>query len=499
VVTAAGGQLAGDWTQARRKLGKAIRRADRDRYDSLVLGLLAVAQRGQLPADRLAAERHRGLLRVGVATATALVRYAPADLELLAAAAVLPWFDDALLGSRARLLSAAGPLDWTQAMVLAMVPAAARSMRAASSGDRSGYVHQLAALPPLLRAAVLLERQFAAGVPEVARLAFASAWPFDSTELAVLAPGLPADLLPPAGPPPAGLVGAPALPVGSPAEAVALVRENLSQPIGGYRLMVDGDPAYRVDGRELVYQVRWDVPAGAIRQLGRPVSYPGDDDPSPPREPGWLVDRVSREVHPVDLSIGELASYASARRVFPLPPGWQPDARPPLPDGFGAQLAALLPASVAASIVPEATVRYAGRLLAEDWPDYLVALRVAGYTAQALAGAGLSEPDLRTAAVLAAHGPGPGDTLLDEASAHWQTPAGELARAAVPAGDELDGPGAIRRAERLAGAPAPVRALVIANARGRGAVEQEQFGVLPLARREELSALATLTPGLPVG
>jgi hypothetical protein len=466
------GQLAGDWTAARRKLIRAIRRPDRDRYDTLVTGLLDLVERGRPTVD----ERARGLLRVGVATASALVPYAPADLELLAAAAVLPWFDDALLGSRALLLAAPGPPDWTTAMLLAMAPPAARSMREATTGDRGGYLRHLAGLPPLPRAAVVLERHFAAGVPEVARLAFGTARPFDQAEQAVLAPGVPSGLLPPAAAPGPPVPPAPP-PVGSPAEAVTLVREQSHQPFGGYRLAVDGDPGFLVAGRELVYQVRWDAPPDAFAPVGPAVSYPGDPEPVAYREPGWLVDRATREVHPVDLSIGALAGYVGPRRAYPLPPGWRPDARPVLPDGFAALLATLAP-----PLVPEATARYAARLAGPDWPDLLVALRVAGYTIQALAAAGLGAAAV--AAALAARGPGPEDTLVDPDSAQWRTPAGELARA-------------VAAHATLAGADPTTRAVAVANARARAAVEHEQFGAMPRARHEELAALAPLAADLP--
>jgi hypothetical protein len=506
LVTGVDGQLASDWSRARRRLIKAVRRADRDRFDALVTGLLELAAGGQPPADPVATQRRQGLLRVGVGTASALARLACDDLELLAAGAVLPWFDDALLGSRARLMAAPGPPGWTAAMLLAMAPVGARSMRAAGSGDRSGYLRQLAALPPLLRAAVMQERHLAAGVPEVGRLAFASARPFGQAELATLVPGIPAQLVPPAAAPagPPGPPGAPLVlavpPVGSPAEAVALVREHLHQPFGGYRLVADGDPGFLTDAQELVYQVRWNARAEAIRPLGPPVSNPGDPEPVRYREPGWLVDRVSREVHPVDLSIGELAAYVSARRVFPLPPGWRPGARPPLPTGLAEQVAALFPEPMpgAPGTIPdEVAARYSARLATGGWPDYLVAWRVAGQTVAVLAEAGLAGPEVLTATVLAARGPAAGDTLLDPGSPHWRTPAGELARAARPADDELDGPGAARRAHRISTATPSARALAIANARARGLVERELFGVTPQARRDELAALADISRDLP--
>src|SRR5882724_5368863 len=86
------------WPKARSKLIKAIPRGERERFDTLVLGLLEKADRSPYQ------QRQAGLLKVGVGTATALARAGVADPELLAVAAVLPWFDGALLGDRSRLL-----------------------------------------------------------------------------------------------------------------------------------------------------------------------------------------------------------------------------------------------------------------------------------------------------------------------------------------------------------------------------------------------------------
>ena len=49
------------WARARRKLIRALRRADRDRFDALVLDLIGPALAGA-PVD----DRHHGLLRIGV-------------------------------------------------------------------------------------------------------------------------------------------------------------------------------------------------------------------------------------------------------------------------------------------------------------------------------------------------------------------------------------------------------------------------------------------------
>ncbi|HKS98381.1 MAG TPA: hypothetical protein VJT31_02535, partial [Rugosimonospora sp.] len=255
---------------------------------------------------------------------------------------------------------------------------------------------------------------------------------------------------------------------------------NLHVPFGAHRLTVAGDPGYLVEGRELVYQVRWDAPRDAIQILGPAVTYPGDPPPVVYQEPGWLVDRATREVHPVDLSTGALAWYTGPRRAYPLPPGWRPGTRPSLAGCFAAQLAALLPPQFAGPLVDEAVARYTARLAGPDWPDFVTALRVAWYTTQALAQAGPPPPDLAAAAVLLARGPGPDDTLLSRESALWHSTAGALART-PPA----------------AGAPRLVRALALANAHARATVDSELFGTVPRANLDELSALGPLAFDLP--
>jgi hypothetical protein len=262
--------------------------------------------------------------------------------------------------------------------------------------------------------------------------------------------------------------------VGSAAEAGSLVRSD-DQPFGGYRLAPDGDPGYLVDGQELVYRVRWNAPAESIRPIGPPITYPGDPEPVRFREPGWIVDRVTREVLPVDLSLDWPAGYVRPRRRYPLPP--------PVLD---------LPPMV----VAEATDRYRARLTGPDWPDFLVAYRIATRTAQLLRAAGVGESDVLLAAVLMARGPAASDRLVDPGAAAWGTPAGELARVADPGPVDHDGLAANERAAQLADAAPEVRALAVANAQARAQVEEELFGTRPLARDQELLALGPLAPAL---
>jgi hypothetical protein len=527
--------LAAAWDKLGRKLVKAVRRPEREPFHRLVLDLLAVAERSQPSAD----PRQEGLLRVGIRTAAELARHASPDPELLAAAVALPWYDAALLGTRAPLAAPWRPLDWAAAMVLAMAPA--NSYRSAPDNGRSEYVRQLAALPPVLRAAVILERDLAATEPGGptgwggTAPPLSTARPFDRSEVAALATGVPPQLLPanhrapgaPAAPsagygapgavpaPSAGhpAPGAPSAPsavdgqpatVDSPAAAAELVRRHAHLPFGSYRMVVDGDPGFVVEGMDLVYRVRWDVPPEAIRSLGPPLTFPGDAATTRYREPGWIVDRVTREVIPVDLSTPTVESYVAARRVYPLPPGWRPDDRPPVPDGIGADLAALLSTVEYGQalgpglepVVREVTARYATALSTEAWPDYLVAWQVGRETVRVLLAAGMADPDLILGALLVARGAGSADTLVDDASALWGTPAGENARVARPY-EDTDPVGAVRRAARLAGAPAPVRTLALANARARYQVESSLFGHPPAGRAAELAALSPLAGDLP--
>jgi hypothetical protein len=72
----------------------------------------------------------------------------------------------------------------------------------------------------------------------------------------------------------------------------------------------------------------------------------------------------------------------------------------------------------------------------------------------------------------------------------WHTLAGQYALAARPAPDETDGPGAARRAARLASASPEVRAIAVANAEARLTVETALFGIPPASREAELTALS---------
>ncbi len=501
--------LAAAWDKLGRKLVKAVRRSERDAFGRLVLDLLASAGRSQPSAD----PRLEGLLRVGIRTAAELAKHASPEPELLAAAVTLPWYDAALLGTRAPLTGGRRPLDWAAAMVLAMAPAS--SYRSGPDNGRSEYLRQLAALPPVLRAAVILERDLAAepGGPTGwggTAPPLSTARPFDQSEVAVLAAGIPPQLLPsghraPGAPPaPSAVDGHPST-VDSQAAAAELVRRHQHLPFGSHRMVVDSDPGFVVDGIELIYRVRWDVPPEAIRSLGPPLTVPGDTATVRYREPGWIVDRVTREVIPVDLSTPSVAAYVAARRVYPLAPGWRLDGRPPVPDGLGADLAALLSTVEYGQalgpglepLVPEVTARYATALGTESWPDYLVAWQVGREAVRVLLAAGLADPDLILGALLVARGAGSADTLVEDASTQWQTPAGDIARAARPHGEDTDPVGAVRRAARLAGAPAPVRTLALANARARYQVESALFGHPPAGRAAELAALSPLAGDLP--
>ncbi|GAA4707056.1 hypothetical protein [Phytohabitans rumicis] len=439
------------WAKAGRKLTKAVSRSDRDRFGGLVLDLIGRARFGQ-PAW---SPRHQRLLDIGVGTATALAKEAPPDPELLAAAVALPWYDGALLSARAALIDLARPIGWAEAMVLAMAPAGARSMALA----QSAYLRQLAALPPLLRAVVILERDQAAAGPPMG-----PSQPFDDNALALLAPGIPRKLLPPGGRPPGPTLAPPPPPVGTPIEAVDLVRKQVNEPFGSYQMTVDGDPGFAVDALELVYRVRWDVPPEEIRPVGRPTVNPGDTEAVRYDAPGWIVDRVTRDVYPFDLAGPTVESFVGARRVYPLPPGWLLEGRRPIPDG----LATLVPAPAQAALAPaiqEATARYAALLATETWPDFLMAWQVGTETVRLLLAGGFTDPELLTRAL-----------------------------SARPEPDETDGSGAARRASRLADAPAPERALAVANAQARATIETHLFGVLPQARRDELVALTPLAP-----
>ncbi|MFG2042842.1 hypothetical protein [Dactylosporangium sp. NPDC048998] len=474
MVSAVEPDAAAAWSAERGPLWTVVPPAGRERLDNLVTRLLDLALDGRPFADPAGEAHHRALLRVGVRAAAELARLVSADAELLAATAMLPWFDDALLGARVRLLTP-GPPDWTAAMLLAMTPPEARSMAEAAGEDRGRYLRQLAALPPQLRAAVVLVRYAAAATPEVAALSMGTARPFDAAELTLLARGLPAGLPVAApGPRPAA---PPDEPVGSPAEAVALVLAS-----GGHQLAVATGPDFTVDGVELVYRVRWN---GSPDRYPRRPAYPGDPEPLPPREPGWIVDRVTREVHPVDLSPGVLESYADTHREYPLPPGWRPSGRVPVGDA----LAELLPEPVRADLAPAVSAAYRRRLADNTWPDYLVAWSVAEQTLRALPHA---DTDLLAASLLAARGPADGDALLDGDPPPAYAGALALAESARPRPDEVDGPGATRRAAALADEPVAVRRLAVANAHARARVDEARFGVLPAARAAELHALSIL-------
>src|SRR5690606_3732999 len=205
-----------------------------------------------------------------------------------------------------------------------------------------------------------------------------------------LAAGVPVDLLPYPVPPPTSPPAVPP-PLGSPADAIALVRQHQAMPFGSHRVWVDGDLGFVVEARELVYQVRWDVSPDQIHRLGPAPTRPGDRENVVLRDPGWLVDRVTGQVTTVDLSTRDLQERVRAWRIFPLPPGWRPGPRPPLPQGPASELAAMLPAPLFAAMEPavrQATARYTALLATDDWPDFVVTWWVAAHTVGLLTATG---------------------------------------------------------------------------------------------------------------
>jgi hypothetical protein len=498
-VTEVDAQLQREWLRARRKLIRSLPKEQRDRFDALVLDLLRLNWQATTPPPPSDRRPYEGRLRMGAEVAAALRPHAPDDIELLAAVATLPWFRTAPWPSRQGLLLAPGPLDWPRAMLLAM---SAGGLRGAGRGlgERQRYLGALAALPPLLRVAVLRQLHLAATMREFAKVIGTQADPLDATELAGLAAGVPPELIPPAAAP-RPPQEPPAAPVAGPDAAINRVRSRPNQRINGFNVVVDRPYDYVVEGRELYYVVRWDVPPEAIRTLGPPVTNPGDHGvPTPLRQPGWLVDRVTGDIDTVDLATDQVDAQVRAIRNYPLPPGWRPGPRPSLPDGFGHELAGGLPTPLPpllGAVVAEAVARYATRLSTPWWPDFLVACRVGARAMHALRGAGVADPTILGAALLIARGPGPEDTLTAPDSPAWAGPAGQLARAATAGPQETYGPGLELRLIRLIGAPQPVRALVIADAWARATVDGELLGAVPGSNGLELSRLRPLTEDLP--
>ncbi|MFC7547924.1 hypothetical protein [Plantactinospora sp. GCM10030261] len=497
--------LESAWAGVRAGVVEAVPRTERDRFEETVLDLLSSTPAGQPTAPWYAEpggirDPHETFLGIGVAAATRLATHAPTDPEFLASVVALPWFDPALLGSRAPLAARPAPLTWPAAMVLAMVPASGRRYDSTVEDGEIPYLRHLAALPPLLRAAVIIERHLAGEISrDLVRRPFAVR-AFDKRQVATLAAGIPADLLP-AAPPVAGAPPPPPPPpIGSPPEAIALLARDRFPRFGSYRMSVDGDPGYVVRARELVYVVRWDVPPEKIHRHEPPISVPGDRQAVAYREPGWIVDRAGRTVDAVDLWLSPVDSHIDSCRLYPLPPGWRLGMRPPIGDGLALDIGELIPPPARprlAAVLDEVTRRYAGTLRTERWPDHLVAWRVARHAVWTLAGTGYDDAPVLGAALLTARGMAPGDTLVDEASGLWRSESGTIARAARAAEDEQYGAGVTRRVARLAGAPVAVRAVAIADARARASVETDLFGSTPQARRDELSALATVADDLP--
>ncbi|MFD0820051.1 hypothetical protein ACFQ0D_17470, partial [Micromonospora zhanjiangensis] len=443
--------LVRSWNDVRRKVVKHLPRGEREHLDALVMGLIAPA-RQSVGAEEFDRVDRTDRVTIGAETAAVLAKQGVTDLEVLAAAIALPWYDSDLAGNR-NLLESVRPLTWPAAMTLAMTRPLSRT-----SGHppwrRTAYVHQLRTLPPVLRAAAVVVRDVAAALSRRSPYSHvAQARPFDLTEIASLeqpvppsnrAPGQPLASMPP--------------PVGSPREAVDLVRARPSERFDAYYMEVPSlgvnRPEYVAEARGLVYLVRWDVPPEEIQAVGPPVNYPGDTGYRQPyKEPGWLVDRITREVRTVDLRW----LHVSRLWATPLPPGWRPSGRPAIADGLAADLAMVLPAPLCAALEPvmrEVTARY-GHLLATDtWPDLIVAWQIARHTVWLLTATGCADPELLTAALLTARGTAPADTLVDDDSDLWRTPAGAHARTARPADAETDDPEATARAHRLTTAPA---------------------------------------------
>jgi hypothetical protein len=489
--------LVQSWNEVRRTVAKRLPRGEREHLDALVLNLIAPARK-YVRTEELDRVERADRLAIGVETATTLVKRGITDLEVLAAAAALPWYDSDMAGDRSAL-ETVRPLTWPVAMTLAMARPYPRT-----SGNpqwlRTAYVHQLRGLPPVLRAAAVVVWDVASAMSKRSPYSrVAQARPFDLTEMSALEPGVPPQRHGKRAP------GAPLAPlpppIGSPREAIDLVTARPPEPFGVYHMHVpslgSSLPEHVAEARRLVYLVRWDVPPREIHAMGPPFSYPGDtENRRPLEEPGWLVDRVTREVETVDLRWIRVSRLSAP----PLPPGWRLGERPPIVDGLAADLATLLPAPLHAALEPvlrEATVRYSELLTTETWPDFLLAWQTARHTVWLLVNTGCTDPELLTAALLAARGTAHADTLIDDNSTLWQTPAGAHAKTARPADAETDTPEATTRAQRLTAAPAPLRALVFANAWARRNAETELFGAAPPARTRELNALSTLVRDLP--
>ncbi|WP_173078848.1 hypothetical protein [Phytohabitans rumicis] len=406
------------WAKAGRKLTKAVSRSDRDRFGGLVLDLIGRARFGQ-PAW---SPRHQRLLDIGVGTATALAKEAPPDPELLAAAVALPWYDGALLSARAALIDLARPIGWAEAMVLAMAPAGARSMALA----QSAYLRQLAALPPLLRAVVILERDQAAAGPPMG-----PSQPFDDNALALLAPASRASCCPgrPATRPHPGA----AAPTGGHAHR----GRRPGTQAGERAVWVVPD-----DGRRRSRLRRRRPGTGLPGPLGRPArgDPPGRPaDRQPRRHRGRPVRRAGvdrRPGHPRRVPLRPGRAHGGVVRRgppgLPAAPGWLLEGRRPIPDG----LATLVPAPAQAALAPaiqEATARYAALLATETWPDFLMAWQVGTETVRLLLAGGFTDPELLTRALSARPEPDetdgsgrPGERAgwptHPRRNAHWRSP-----------------------------------------------------------------------------
>lgn len=488
--------VAGRWRKARRGVLRALPRADRDTLDGAVHALIGhragqVERRPYAPPPGPDDVAHAGgLVTLGADTAALLARHGCTDPETLAVAVLYPWYERDLGGHRPA--DVALPAGGTGRAVAALLALAGPDHRnGADPADRhSAYLRQLAALPAAPRAVALAARHLAArrrSRVEEARPRFGPA------ELAALSDGLPPALLAElhrdatAG----GGVGITPVavpPVGSGREAIEEILRQDNRPTGGIDLIATG--------AGLDYLVGWDAPADAVYRARPPVTVHGGTEPVRFDEPGWRVDRVTRFIGEVDLACEH--GPDTDRRLLPLPAGWAAPGRPAPADGIRAD-AAGLPATVPAmdalaGALDAVTARYTAALAGDRWPDLTLAWRTGLGTAQILLRHGVTDPETLLAALLAARDPA-GGPLLPPDAPPWRTGAGALAGPIGPLAPDTD-PADGDRLRELAGRPAAVRALVVADALSRATVETGVFGVLPEARRAELLALAVTLPGL---
>jgi hypothetical protein len=495
-VTEVDARVRTDWSQARQRFGPALPVGDLDQYDELVLDLIRHSDQMPRPADEWNLERYAERLWIGARTGSVLAEHLGHDTETLAAVSALPWFDRTLTASHLPLMSELGPLTWPRALVLAMVPSGERYTGQDEPGERARLLRALAALPPLLRAATMQERHLASQTRHLSRRAAAShsARPLDAAELRSLSDGIPPELLPPPGSPPSRPPEPDIAPVGSPDEAVSLVRRHEGDRINGFHMTVRGGvPGYLVDSHELFYAVRWDVPSEAIQPAGPGVGSPGDTaDRLPFTHPVWIIDRTTGHLDVRDLS-ARLDRHVADARNLPLPPGWRP-ARRGLPGSLEHHLTALLPAP-RPDLVTAVVEHYTATLATDDWPDVVHAYAVATDTVTQLRDTGFHHPDIVTAALLVARATTPDHHLVAPTASLWHTPAGQLARHLTATLD--DAYPSTDPTTALALAPPHVRALALAHTYARARLEKHLLGVIPTARDNQLRQLTTINRDLP--